>query len=525
MMEHISLNRVSYSTRLYLLRLAILFGVLFFYKPGLGVAQNAPRDPKNVQGGFFDRGFATEDLLDDPDRVAKPQSTPEPTQTTAPKVSDPVTPAASLKPTVSPQNPSGDSSNEFLSIVDQTKSTIEQLKSGQGKKLDFQGTIENTKQSIQNRNSVTNSKSTSAPELSSIYSRSKDIETNPENESPAVSEESTSEDVVLPYSYSAKTSIGVVVATEPRGTMLRVLDKLMHAKEKLGLALGPVLLVGDPKEFILDLCMSPQFVNGMKESVRREILSPEQARGVLEKVNSAIPTSVLIFDKLKLQKQDKFFPAEKFLNLYEIKGSPTWIVYQGDRQYLFEGQYDLYELFDAAGQFTPPQDGSALASVGPDGAELVRFEPRPGSAFPRPARGQTAVAGTLFLPEQQRPIPETEYVLPEIPRCESNDLRRNEVGPSNASAGLSIDILLYSADDPEQRAQAKRWKKTSIAYRQGERLEEVAREQPLMQFISTLSVRCLPTRYHILNEGTRQYCEYREGANAWIDPVAAPKAN
>lgn len=168
----------------------------------------------------------------------------------------------------------------------------------------------------------------------------------------------------------------------------------------------------------------------------------------------------------------------------------------------------LFVLLSANGLAvsTHAQDGKG--SLESQNLSIVMHEIREGVPIGEPSSG-VLLRGEV--PKSALPDPNLRV----IPNCERAGIRREQVGAANMGNVFSLDFVVFSDDDREQIDEAKTWQGPALIYRSGQAIAQVAEDEPLLPFISTLDIRCLPTRFHYVNEKGRQFAEYREGHEAW----------
>lgn len=101
-----------------------------------------------------------------------------------------------------------------------------------------------------------------------------------------------------------------------------------------------------------------------------------------------------------------------------------------------------------------------------------------------------------------------------LPTCKESQVTRTEVYVDSEQLAW-FDLLFYDYHDASQSRRAESWDLPAAPFLEGD-LYNPYRYQDAQQDMARLfELRCLPTRFHFINEGGTKFLEYREGERAW----------
>ncbi len=445
------------------------------------------------KGGFFDENFVKEGYFD-PTPAPKPPEAVKPTAAAAEAPQAGATPEPAAVPTrsqaVTANEIYGQAQGSIQAVRDSLNSPSQQQR--------VRSALEGVRQNVNQGAGAWNSTAPRAPEPKDIHTEELTV---------AVSADQLNRELSFPDAPPAAPELTLIVKAEPRANYLRALDRLHYIATKRGVKTKRVYVIGLNKDLT---AMAPHDQKSMLKAQRRfEKLNFPREKVVagMHQALDKIPASQLLLEKLNLAKRPPDVTLDELLQKHHILLSPVWIVEAPDgKQTTYQGAYDPIEFFDEQGRVLKltPEDrsGTPLGAIKENKDRILTlFEPKP---VEKPATVEPAVAVT-------RPIKD----------CTRSRVRKLLAGPATFGVLGALDVVLYSAIEPGQIAAAERYSGVALPYKANQKLEEAESAEPILPFLRSLPIRCLPTRVRYINEGAKQYAEYRQGEAAWVEAPAA----
>jgi hypothetical protein len=427
-------------------------------------------EPK--KGGFFnkeelDRGFFAEP-------TAEPTSTMEAIPTT--KVTE--TPS----PTDTPTPPPISNADIARQIVTGGTESIEKLKAMQNDPnrnnqilQSLQGVRENVDRQIQNKLPLPYTPDPRPTPLSMV----------------------PPEDLLKDYqTEDLPATIQVVLKAEPRTTFLRTLDKIFIAVTKLKVTVTNIYVIGQNKDLLQFLYDREENFEELKQALAFADIPPSVKREALQGVQEAIPNTQILLEKLNFKMVTTSGAGKDIVDKFSIQSSPAWIIHSGGKTTTIQGEIDPREFLTPEGRLNPELRETELGGS-------------PFGLLKNPS--ENAVTEFAYSPP---PTPEP-VIQKVLPICTKARIRRMKVGPATFGALFSPDMLIFSPEDPEQLELSEQYAGTAVAYSPMTTPAQAQAANPLLPFLLSQPLRCLPTRMHYVNVGGKQYMEFRQGAAAW----------
>jgi len=431
-------------------------------------------EPKNT--GFFNKEELDKGFFADP--------TAEPTTAAVLDIpeSKPTNPTVAATPTEVPTVPPVSNADVAREIVKSGSQSIEQLKGLQSSPFkqeqlnqSLQGVKDSLDQQLQRR----------SPSLPPPDGRPTPV--------PLVPPENLLDDYQV---NDSPAEIVVVVKAEPRASFLRTLDRVYVAVSKLKVTVTKIFVIGrnkDLQQFLPDRAINLEKLNSVLNALE---LSASTKQQVLIGVQETIPNSQILLEKLNFQIADNGKSAAEIIQEYALHSSPAWIINSDSKLTVIQGELDPREFLKAEGKLNPELRENELG----------------GSPFGllKGAKENSITKFNYVPPPVEKP-----RVTKVLPICTRARIRRMHVGPATFGAFFSPEVLVYSPEDPEQLQLAEQCGGSIVPYSLVTNASQAQAASPLLSFILSYPLRCLPTRMHYVNVGGRQYLELRQGEAAW----------
>lgn len=291
---------------------------------------------QNPQGGFFEKDFATKGFFDEPKQEETPKEGPATLPTPLPEgeqnsedsfaAPDPAPSEAPPPgtPTESPAVAAHDIISHTRSVissaqrVQQNPELMQQIKEG----------VAGTREAVLQEGGVPgNLPNTNLPQDTARISPP------------------------IPRNPAERASLSVIVRAEPRQGFLKVLERLLVAKSKYGIELDEIYVLGKSKDIALRGLLNGELLKGLKKYLDTSGMRSEQIASLLGAVKDAIPSGALVLDRLKVEPEQRPPDVAALVQKFKLEYSPAWIVRAGGRYHVFQGNYDVVELFQANGEF------------------------------------------------------------------------------------------------------------------------------------------------------------------------------
>lgn len=422
-------------------------------------------EPQN-QGGFFEKGFVNQGLFDE--TTVTPTATATATPTPAPPIVQPAqTPLpTSIADTASQVYQRGAAAVGSLKALENNPQTRQELKQ----------TLDNLRNRVSGLPPQTQSSSTTAN-----LSRASTI--------------AQIEKELFPEEIVAKTEVTVIVMSKPRASLLKTLDRLLMA-HKRGAVIKQLFLIGHSNDLSYPSKLEGSSLEAVKNYLQQEDLDPKKREEIWSTVQNLASPSQLLLERIGLEPVPDILRSQDVLRELNVTLSPTWIVSTPKKTIRLEGSFDPAEFLDEQGFLLPelPQESRGG----------VRF------GEPEKLRGAEQLATAFQLAKNQQ---REQISLPPrvFKHCTRNRIRQILVGPATLASFFMLDFVLYDPDDEVQAKAASIYGGGSIGFPSG----QPDRQHPMTPFITTLPIRCLPTRFRYVNDGSSQYMELRQGEMAW----------
>jgi hypothetical protein len=292
-------------------------------------------------------------------------------------------------------------------------------------------------------------------------------------------------------------AITVVVKADPRANFLRTLDKIFIAVSQRKVTVDRIFIIGKNKD--LDKFMpNPELTLKQFQFALNELkIAPARQQEAISVLQQSVPNTQILMDKLHFKKVRSKESVQSLIEKYQVESSPAWIVKEGAKTTLIQGEIDPREFLNERGKISSELRENTLG-----GSPIL------------PPRGKEIIAITEFV-YSPPPLPEPPKAV--LPMCTRSRIRRLQVGPATMESFFSPEILIFSPEDPGQLELAEKYRGALIAASPLPPNSPVHSSDELSPFVLSQPLRCLPTRMHYVNVGGRQYVEFRQGEAAWVD--------
>jgi hypothetical protein len=287
-----------------------------------------------------------------------------------------------------------------------------------------------------------------------------------------------------------------------------------------------------------------KFKDGIRpksEELKPYLHSPREFKAI-DGMSEKITEQVLDKAKLRIEKSLRELNfqstggglAEKILAREGIQTSPSWIVRYGGQEHLFEGNLSPEDFLDEKSfPLASTNTGERIVHKGPS---MISF-PKGADREPKMSKEMLTAKGfeklkkgrekgrykfklraNYFRLNEPKPakkqVKEGEIFLKKLPNCKSPGRRRVEV-PYVSNMHMKLDVTYYNKADEEQLQRASALKRFSVPYKGGKKYSLADPNIYWSNMANSLKVRCLPTRYHAVQSGSKSYIEHLEGERAW----------
>ncbi len=247
-------------------------------------------------------------------------------------------------------------------------------------------------------------------------------------------------------------------------------------------------------------------------------------------------------EQIQLLERAGFRPSsvvtvEKLQSDYALQTSPTWIVEADGKKHVLAGNHNsLINMFNLKGQFKAPEItgrsviGQDSAETDPDsdvvhhpvlsGAKLELKSPRSGSPATAVIYSLSKNSPPLDFSELKEELnaPKPVLTVPKLPICAEDMIRRTRIGAPSSQLPRH-DIVFFDKTSRAQSDKAAHWRGRTVGYPNGVPQNEISTENMQWTLAQTFAVKCLPTRYRVVEEDGASYFEHLEGRKAWFkDP-------
>jgi len=437
-------------------------------------------------GGFFDKDFAKEGFFE-------PEKTPEPApvETPAPtagvstnQTPVPVADSHSAQPLVNPAEALKKTIAD--SIIGNAKKSVESVKGeiqNPGRQQEFRSALDSVKQSLNQKLGVT--QKTSFPKREAVGEL-----TVADSAEEFLTDFGANKEIIRP-------ELTLVVAANPRANFLKALDRLFYAATKRKARIKNVYIVGWNRDSINMNPVKDDDIRFINAKLAEEGIDTEERKQLISQALEAIPTSQILLEKLGLQKSIQYQQAKDLLSSRSLTHSPAWIVESPDKSITFQGSFDPIEFIDEQG---------FLAKELPE-------ETRNGVPFGKLEKEEGLLTEYRVLKDETPSNPSSD--IRSLNSCTRPRTRRFLVGPASLGVVYSIDVLVFKTSQIEEFPEISSYLGNKLPLNDQISFSELKSTEPMVSFIQTMPIRCLPTRLRYINEGTKQYLELLQGEAAF----------